>query len=387
MSPVAAMQLRVCLLAARFPPDLNGIGDYTYFLANGLAAAGHDVQVLTSVGGSDPALYPLGQGVRLHRMVRNWGVRGLWSLVQGIRVLRPDAVVIQYAPHAFDYRGVTLAVNVLPWLIHALTRTRVMVNFHELYIPFDRRLAHFPLALWQRFAAFVLASGSYGLMANTRDWPRQLKRIGVRRHIVITPVGSSIPLVQMKPDERDAVRGLLGADKGTILVGCFGSAGVDRDKELLLKAVRNVKKKCPLKVVWIGNTGPRTRPLANDDNIIWTGPLPHPEVSRLMTACDVFAYPFTDGISTKRSSLAAALSHGLPILATRGATLDDLFVHRENVYLVSQGDTQGFEDGLQELALHPELRDRLSRGGRALHDRHFAWHTIAEQLLKSLNAA
>ena len=122
-------------------------------------------------------------------------------------------------------------------------------------------------------------------------------------------------------------------------------------------------------------------------DIIWTGPLPHPDVSRLMAACDLFVLPYIDGISSKRTTLAAALLHGLPVLATRGKRLDGMFVHGENIYLVPLGDAQAFADGLMELGRFPELRTRLAHGARALHDARFAWDVIAEQVARSAGAA
>ena len=42
--------MRIGLLSAAFPPDLDGIGDYTYWLANALAEGGVETSVWTSLG-------------------------------------------------------------------------------------------------------------------------------------------------------------------------------------------------------------------------------------------------------------------------------------------------------------------------------------------------
>jgi glycosyltransferase involved in cell wall biosynthesis len=391
--PAKVRRMRVCVLSPHFPPDLSGMGDYTYFLANALGDIGCDVEVLTSQGELDPVLYPLGRGVRVHRIVQDWGIRGLSHLVRAARALHAEALLIQYTPHAFDRRGITLGVNILPWLLRVATRVRVIVNFHELYIPFDYSLKHCLGAVWQRFMAFVIAAGSHGLTAISSEWPRQLRRVGVWKSIQVIPVGSNIPRAIVSAAEIKAIRTRLGVDDATLLIGCFGSAGPDRDAVLLLAVLGELRREQSMKLVWLGKSGLHFERWArldeaagvDDDGggIIRTGQLPHPEISRIMSACDLFVLPFTDGVSTKRGTLAAALLHGLPILSTRGKRLDEIFVHGENIYLVPPGDAQGFADGLTQLARCPKLRDRLARGARTLHDAHFAWDVIAKQAARS----
>jgi glycosyltransferase involved in cell wall biosynthesis len=377
-------------LSAHFPPDLSGDGDYTYFLANALAGIGCDVQVITAVGEMDAVLYPLARDVRIHRVVKTWGVRGLPDLVRAVRSLDTDVLVVQYAPHAFHPRGVTLAISLLPALVRLVTRLRVMVNFHELYIPFGRSLRRCLGSLWQRAMGLLIAAPSHVLTAVSSEWPRRLRRVGVWKRIDVIPVGSNIPRAQVRAEELKAVRAMLGVDPNTLLIGAFGSAGPDRDIGLLFAALSKLREVESLKLVWLGKSGfhadvPTGRDYAarfieDDKDIIWTGPLPHPEVSRMMSACDLFVLPLTDGISTKRGTLAAALQHGLPILTTRGKRLDDLFVQRENIYLVPQGDFRAFAEGLTELARGSDLRDRLALGARRLYEDHFSWEVIAARV-------
>jgi glycosyltransferase involved in cell wall biosynthesis len=386
--------MRLCLCSPHFPPDLSGMGDYTYFLANALAAIGCEVQVLTSIGGLDSTLYPSAEGVLVHRVVKAWSVRELPHILRAIRGLECDVFVIQYTPHAYDQRGITLGVNLLPLLLRFMTRARVMLNFHELYIPFTLSLKHCVGALWQRAMAFLIAAPSHVLTAISSEWPRRLRRIGVWKHIQVVPVGSNVPRARVSPEEVQAIRERLGVDRSTLLIGSFGSAGPDRDVELLLAGVEKLQREHSLKLVWLGMSGiqpmgragsPKASEAAVD--IVWTGPRPHPEISRTMAACDLFVLPFKDGVSTKRGTLAAALLHELPIIATRGERLDDIFVHRHNIYLIPLVGVGALSEGLSELARWPELRTRLSRGARTLHDERFAWNVIAREVVRLADSA
>jgi len=345
------------------------------------------VQVITSAGLTDQVLYPLASGVCVHRVVKSWGIGGLSAIVRVVRGLDCEALVIQYAPHSFDRRGITFGINLLPWLVRFRTSARIILNFHELYIPFDPSPKRCLGALWQRAMAFLMAAGSHTLAATSSEWPRRLRRVGVWKPIRVIPVGSNIPRASVSDEEIKAIRTRLGANGATLLVGCFGSAGPHRDVDLLRAAVRALGREQPCKLIWVGksradepSSGQITRSFLDDGDIVWTGPLPHPEVSRIMTACHLFVLPFTDGVSTRRSTVAAALLHGLPLLTTRGKRLDEMFLHCENLYVVPVGDAHGFARGLLELARCPTLRARLAQCGRVLHDSRFAWGEIARQV-------
>src|SRR5215831_20325489 len=103
--------MKICILSASFPPQRNGVGDYTCFLARALAERGNEVAVLTSVGDLDNVLYPLPSGVAVHRLFKSWGVWELSGILKHLREQSPDVLLIQYVPHAFDRRGITFAIN------------------------------------------------------------------------------------------------------------------------------------------------------------------------------------------------------------------------------------------------------------------------------------
>ena len=382
--------MRICLLSARFPPQRCGVGDYTCFLAGALACVGHDVHVLTRAGELDEAHYPLPPNARVHRVIHNWGTGGLPEVLRYLRELAPDLLVIQYAPHAFDRRGITFAINLLPALVRGSISTSVVTNFHELYVPFNRSVKRNLAALWQRAAAVLLACGSRALSVTASEWQRRLRTMGIRKRIHVIPVGSNIPLATIDEAHRTRLRRqLLGESEGLLVAG-FG-ARHDRDIPAALYALQQLKRERPAKLVWIGggSVGERERMSIEEamrlngleeDDVNWTGQLPHFEVSRLLGVCDLMMLPFVDGVSTRRTSAVTALQHGLPLLTTRGTRQEPWFVHGESVYSVPAGDAQALADGLLELARRPAFRARLGERGRALHGACFAWDVIAHQV-------
>lgn len=384
--------MNMCLVSARFPPDRCGVGDYTYFLGNALAQLGHDVHILTGAGSLDNNLYPLGRSLRVHRVVDDWGIGSLPEVVGYLRRLDPEVLLLQYTPHSFARRGITLAVNLLPVLSRLRSRARVIANFHELYIPFTRSPKRGLGALWQRAAAVLTALGSHAISTTATEWRRRLRRLGVRKPMELIPVGSNIPVVGFSDEERARLRSsLLDGETGLLLAG-FG-AQHDRDVPAVLFGLNRVKRLGPARLVWIGGGTPdRQRAIRIDQavqelrlrstDVQWRGFVPHVEASRILGACDVAVLPFIDGVSTRRTSAVSALQHGLPLLTTRGTSLEPLFVHGENVYLVPTRDRQALGDGLEELARKPDLRARLAGGARELYKRYFGWDVIASQVAR-----
>jgi len=382
--------VRVALVSARFPPQSCGVGDYTYHVAAALAHQGLEVHVVTSLGTLDETLYPLPASVRIHRVVGAWEVTCLPAVVALIRRIRPDALLIQYVPHSYDPRGVTFTVNVLPTVIRLAARVRVVTNFHELYMPFGPSLGHTAAAAWQRTMAVATAAGSHAITVTADEWLRRLRRMGVRRPVHVIPVGSNVPTAPLSVEDRGRLRvGLLGTEDGT-LVGGFGAVH-DREPTLVLDALAALKRDRPAKLVWIGGGGLHEPYRSNvhramrlhgltEDDVVWTGVLPHTQVSRLLSSCDVVALAYSDGVSSRRGSAIAVLQHARPLLTTRGPAPDPRFVQGESVYLVPVGDREGFRDALRTLASDSALRERLARGGAALYRKDFTWDVIARRV-------
>ena len=113
------------------------------------------------------------------------------------------------------------------------------------------------------------------------------------------------------------------------------------------------------------------------DNVVLTGYLPAPEVSGNLLAADVAVFPFKNGVTMKSGSLLAALSHGLPVIAT--STGDSAATPREDrgVLWVAPRNTAALVRAIDEVLVDPDLRARLRRAGTAVSEGH-QWSCIAE---------
>ena len=94
--------------------------------------------------------------------------------------------------------------------------------------------------------------------------------------------------------------------------------------------------------------------------------------------------PFDDGVSMNNSTFAAAAAHGLPIITTRGAVLEEPFVHGDNVFLCPPRDPDALADAIEVLMSRPELRERLAAGACKMTTEWFSWDKAIERTIATL---
>jgi glycosyltransferase involved in cell wall biosynthesis len=81
------------------------------------------------------------------------------------------------------------------------------------------------------------------------------------------------------------------------------------------------------------------------------------------------------------SSFAAAVAHGLPVLTTRGETLEGAFVDRENVLLCPPRDPEALARLIETFLEEPKLQERLRTGALAMAREWFSWERAIERTM------
>jgi hypothetical protein len=293
-----------------------------------------------------------------------------------------DRVVMHYSPflwsrHGFDWLGPALAV----WL--RLGGRPADVFFHELWVPASAHPVRLARALHQRCAAAVLALAARRSIVTSRERLAELAAVAPpaasRMHLV--PMASLLPVDERGPAEREAVRAKLGLDPRELALAVLGfdhdsrpTAGLWRVRDLLAR--HGVASR--LVVVGTARIPPpphaaTAAPPGGERWVVHAGYCAPAWASRILSACDVFLAPFADGVSTRRSSVAAALAHGLPVITTRGPHTDPAVFVEEAIACVGVGDDEAFARAALDLARSPDRRRALSEAGRRLYERELAW--------------
>ena len=117
--------LKVLIITGSYPPDLCGVGDYTFHLAETLAAdSNKKVAVLTSI--SEGATLK-SSSVKVFRLMPDWKIKRAFMVKRFIEEFQPDVVHIQYPTQGY---GIDFLPMVLP-LISLLMGRKVVQTWHE----------------------------------------------------------------------------------------------------------------------------------------------------------------------------------------------------------------------------------------------------------------
>jgi glycosyltransferase involved in cell wall biosynthesis len=116
------------------------------------------------------------------------------------------------------------------------------------------------------------------------------------------------------------------------------------------------------------------------------GYLSIPETSEHLQRADLVLAPFMDGVSSRRTSVMAALAHGRPVLTTRAWATDPSADWESFTRVVDAESPERFAQAALELLGDPAERDRLGKLGHDAYQAMFDWPVIGARLVALLGA-
>lgn len=115
-----------------------------------------------------------------------------------------------------------------------------------------------------------------------------------------------------------------------------------------------------------------------DNNIRWTGPLPHESLMECYRDADLFLY--TSQYENFGQPLLEAAAHGLPLISTRVGVANELIEeHRTGFFTDDAPETLARK--IEQLA-HRETRQQFGNALRQKVAEHFSWEIITQQYLE-----
>jgi len=372
------------VITGEYPPQPGGVSDYSQVLVDRLGAEGDDVHVWTAAsdGSRRSASSDIAEGATVHRMRRGFRAGSLGELTSGIqRVDGAAPLLVQYVPQAFGYRG----MNVLFCMWLARRRQPVWTMFHEVIFPrMPRQPArHRLLAAVTRIMAAVVVRSSERVFVSTPAWGEILRSLAPG-----APAAEWLPVpstIARCGERDDAVAiGRRYGGPGRRVVGHFGSRGPLIADQLSATIPALLERSPDASMVLLGDDGAalRRRLVVAAPTLaprLWaTGPLTARDVSLHLLACDLMLQPFEDGVTTRRTSVMAALAHGVPTVTTSGRLTEPLWRASGAVELAPAGDPAALATVAADLLAEPRRRERLGVAGRAVYDELFdVRHTVA----------
>jgi glycosyltransferase involved in cell wall biosynthesis len=363
----------VHILTGEYPPQCGGVGDYTRLIADALTTGGFAIHVWC------PAVAEtVTDGITLHRLPDVFGPASR-QLLESALTANPGTVLLQYVPNALGARGANLPFCF--WLRRMrVCGTDVRVMFHEPYFYFSwRHPLGNVLALVQRAMAAVLLRASSVVYLSTETWVRYLRHLAPpQTPMVVSPMPST---VTSSVEPRDIARWRArheGPDGDAAVVGHFGTFGEHVTRELVRVVPVVLTSHAKARFICIGRgsdgfaaaLGRRHPSLAG--RIDGTGAISHADIAAALRACDVIVQPYPDGVTTRRTSVMAALANGVATVSTAGALTEAVWEETGAVALAPASDARAISAAVLALLGDPAARAALAAAGRRAYDGRFA---------------
>jgi glycosyltransferase involved in cell wall biosynthesis len=368
------------MITGEYPPQAGGVSDYSRVVACGLAATGDKVEVYAP---ENPGVDPNDESVGIHRLPGHFGPRALAELSRLIGRRKNERLLIQYVPHAFGFKAMNLPFCL--WLYaHTRRNGGAAVIFHEVnlgYQPGDPA-RYWLLDAMTKIMARLVARSASRIFVATLAWESRLRRYVARNQpIVWLPVPSNISViddpVRIAGTRRRYVpaNGLLVGHFSThpptitaMLRGIVPRILADHPTSTMILIGTNSDKFCE-------SFGSEYPELAN--RVVATRALPAAELSVVISSCDLMVQPYPDGVTSRRTTMMAALDHARAIVTTQASFTEPLWQQSGAVVLVPAGDVDGFASAVSELIVDAGQRYQYGIAAKALYTNRFDLrHTI-----------
>jgi len=413
------------LIIGPFPPRKAAEADHTFYLSQHLADRGLDVHVLTTKG-SISASHP---GVRVYPIMKDWSWSDLPRLRRMIRHCSPDAVLLVYTRGVYDgHPMITFSPTVCKTLLPrvpfvtlfedapsvpiAAAQSPLTVRALRKGIALGRTLLRRPpivvstlrtgMVLWAgnknidyRYGTLLRDSDRVIVVSERARVGLTARFAGVSDKSVLIPAP---PLLRMCPENNGAARQrcreFLGIKPADLLLVYFGYVYPGKGVETLIKAFKILSvQRCNVWLIMVGgdidltNTSAYIREIhmmpkkmGIGDKIKWIGGYAwdSDEASGYLRTADLCVLPFDSGVSLHNSSFAAAAAHGLPIITTRGETLEQPFIHQRNVFLCPPKNAEAMALAMETLIDNPAIRENLRAGVLEFAKEWYSWETATE---------
>jgi glycosyltransferase involved in cell wall biosynthesis len=293
-----------------------------------------------------------------------------------------QALILHYNPFSWGTRGFA------PDLVAMLARWRrrrpdVVIGLlaHEVYV--DMHGVRWTLmGAWQRLQLVAIARLADVAWASTERWTEVLRR-WTRARVAQIPISSNLP---DRRAWRSAARARLGVDESTLVLATFGTGHPSRHMGHIALAISAIAgQDRSLMLLNLGSDAPPVPGLCRGVRLVAPGRLEASALAEHLSAVDLYLAPFIDGVSGRRTTLMAALQHGLAIVGTDGHLTDTIMRDaRDALLLTPSSDGAAFAAAAGQLAADPERRARRGAAARRFYERHCDWPIACRVALAGL---
>lgn len=278
---------------------------------------------------------------------------------------RFDAILLHYSVFAYSHRGLPLFVHPILSALSGLGAPLVTV-LHEYAYPWRRGGARG--ALWAATQRAVLlevmrASSATVVTADFRAAWLKRQPLLPKREAVLAPVFSNLPPPALDRPARQRPS-----------VGLFGYSHEGAAQSLVLDAMAGLHERGTLaELRLLGAPGrdsatgrqwsraAQSRGLA--DALSFSGIVGAQELSDALASCDVLLFADAPGPTSRKTTLAASLASGRPVVALDGRHTWRELTDRDAALVVAPS-ADALADAMSDLLRDEDRRERLGARGR-----------------------
>lgn len=372
--------MKILQITRNFPPFICGLGDHTFHLSKELLRLGHDIEILT-LKRQDIA----SDGFKVH-FTAGFGLKNLLQNIKTIRKTQADIINLQYVPQISGVYGFSVSAGLMAFIIRLTMKSKLLVTFHELYVPFKGSLPNILLSIIQRLNFLLLSLCADKIIITTQRRKKQIPFL-FRNKASVIPVGSNIPAVSITDEEKDQIKSVYFGSNEKIMM-TFGTASRDKDYISILNFFSYLHRKDPGWRLLMAGDIQRDhkvyleikRTIENNglkEFVRLTGPRSPEQISKLFLTTDLFIVNQTKGISTGSGTIACAFEHELPIVSNDKNMKDPFFEDQKNVIFVPMEDGEKTAEVISTMIDDSSFIETVKKRMAKDHDERLSWKAIA----------
>lgn len=209
--------------------------------------------------------------------------------------------------------------------------------------------------------------------------------------VVYVPAFVDTNLFKIDKAARDKLRNNWDVNDDEIIIGYAGSLAYKAGIHILLHSLNNLSKRYPKLLLFIlgtkqvPNEGNEIfhliKELGLENKVVFIPPVPHEEVPKFLSACDVLCSPQIDCEINRAANpikVVEYLSMGIPAICSSVGEVPRIIENGMNGFLTIPGDVENLEVKLEEIILSPERSCEIGRMGRNIAMKKYSYKAVGD---------